>query len=275
MNLYLKSIVNQLRNYSDVLDITSMIINKPWALVDEGFEVQKLIFKSNKELVLSKNGQVQFGKWDYFPEAKSLLIDRSADVILCNIAFIDKGVIILKLDGTENRFFMLANENIVPDLNAKNYLKQLRYQKLNIEEAVLSDGRILEIQREEGQHYTAQVGNTVSIDAEIIDDGKYQFAETNKYLEVEKGLILKILTETTYSNPDNQQIVIQQQDNLKIRNGDYVFMFGKPIENAVLNFSRSKNLIVRAGKVVRFESKNSLIKCISKVWKKTFDDYND
>lgn len=90
MKLYLKSIVNQLRNYSSTLDKTSILVDKPWALIDEEFEMQKLIFKKNKELILSKNGQVQIGKWDYFPEAKSLLIDRNSDKILCNEAFIDK-----------------------------------------------------------------------------------------------------------------------------------------------------------------------------------------
>ena len=275
MKVYLKSIVKQLRNYSATLDKTSILIDKPWALIDDEFEMQKLIFKKDKELILSKNGQVQIGKWDYFPEAKSLLIDRNTDKILCNEAFIDKGVMVLKLDGTENRFFMLANENIVPDLDAKKYLKQLRYQKLRIAEANLADGTILEIQREEDQYERAQVGNTVSVDSETIDDGKYQLSEQNKYIEIHKGKIYKILTETTYTNPDNQEIIIQQQDSWKIKNGDYVFMFGKQVENSILNFSKSKYLVVREGKVVRLERKNLVTRWFSKVWKKTFDYYNE
>lgn len=77
MKIYLKSVVNQLRNYSTTLDKTSILINKPWTLIDEEFEMQKLIFKKNKELILSKNGQVQIGSWDYFPEAKSRSIPES------------------------------------------------------------------------------------------------------------------------------------------------------------------------------------------------------
>ena len=50
--------------------------------------MQKLIFRKNKELIMSKNGQVTIGKWDYFGEAKSLLIDRGANIILCNEGFI-------------------------------------------------------------------------------------------------------------------------------------------------------------------------------------------
>ena len=267
MKIFLKSIVNQLKNYSATLDKTSILIDKPWALIDDEFELQKLIFKKDKELILSKNGQVQIGKWDYFPEAKSLLIDRNTDKILCNEAFIDNGVLILKLDGTENRFFMLANENLVPDLDGKKYLNNLRRQKLRIAEMNLSDGRILEIQRNNEQYEKANIGNVVTVESESIDDGKYQLSEQNKYIEINKGKVLKILIETTYTNPDNQEIIIQQQDSWKICNGDYVYMLGKQVDNATLNFSKSKKLIVRDGIVIRLERKNKITRALSKFWK--------
>lgn len=275
MKVYLKSIVNQLQNYSTTLDRTSILIDKPWALIDEEFEMQKLIFKKDKELILSKNGQAQIGKWDYFPEAKSLLIDRNTDKILCNEAFIDNGVLILKLDGTENRFFILANENLVPNLDAKEYLKNLRYQKLRIAEMNLSDGRILEIQRDNEQYEKARIGNIVTVESEFIDDGKYQLSEQNKYIEINKGKVLKILIETTYTNPDNQEIIIQQQDIWKICNGDYVYIFGKQVDNAIINFSKSKNLIVRDGIVVRLERKNKIARALSKYCKEIFTEYYD
>ena len=104
MKLHIKNVVKQLKKYSATLEKTSIFIDKPWALIDDEFEMQKLIFKKNKELILSKNGQVQIGKWDYFPEAKSLLIDRGTDKILCNEAYIDNGVMILVLDGVKFNF---------------------------------------------------------------------------------------------------------------------------------------------------------------------------
>ena len=274
MKVYLKSIAKQLKNYSLSLNKTSILIDKPWALIDDEFEIQKLIFKKNKELILSRNGKVQEGKWDYFPEAKSLLIDRNKDKILCNEAFVDKGVIILKLDGTENRFFILANENVVPDLDINRYLKELRYQKLKIAEVELNDGRILEVQRE-SEYNAPQLGNPVTVDAEPIEDGKYQLAKNKKYLEIKKGRIFKILTETKYVNPEKQEIYIQQQYSWKLKNGDYVFMFGQQVNNAVINFSKSKNLVVRDGKVVRLERKNPFTKWLSKTWKLFWGYYNE
>ena len=272
MRVYLKSIVQQLKNFSDTLDKTSILIDKPWALIDDEFEMQKFIFKRNKELILSKNGQAQIGKWDYLAEAKSLLIDRNVDKILCNEAFIDKGVMILRLDGTENRFFILANENVVPDLDAYRYLKDLRYQKLKIVESKLFDGRIFEVQRDDLDWEVPVVGNPVTENAEPIEDGKYRLEKENQLYEVKRGRIFKILTETKYTNPRGQEIILQQQDNNKIRQGDYVFMFGKKVEQAIIDFSKSENLIVKDGVVLRLEPKNKVSLWFFKLWYGLFEN---
>lgn len=273
MNIYLKSIVRQLKNHSATLERTSIFLDKPWALIDDDLEMQKLIFKGNKELILSKNGQVQMGKWDYFPEAKSILIDRgNNDRILCNEAFIDKGVMILRKDGTDNDFFILANENIVPDLDANRYLKELRYQKLKILETKLVDGRVLEVQREYDDWHIPEVGSPVTEEAEPIEDGKYQLENMRQYFEVKEGRIFKILTEKTYTNPQGQEIVIQQQDNTKITQGDYVFMFGILVENGIIDFSKSKNLIVKDGIARYLEPKNKLSLWFFKLWYGLFEN---
>jgi hypothetical protein len=272
MRIYLKSIVKQLKNFSDTLDKTSILIDKPWALIDDEFEMQKFIFKRNKELILSKNGQAQIGKWDYLSGAKSLLIDRNVDKILCNEAFIDEGVLILRLDGTENRFFILANENVVPDLDAYRYLKDLRYQKLKIVESKLFDGRIFEVHRADLNKEIPEVGNTVTENAEPIEDGEYRLENENQLYEVIRGRIFKILTETKYTNPRGQEIIIQQQDNNKIKPGDYVFMFGKKIEQAIIDFSKSENLIVKDGVVLRLEPKNKVSLWFFKLWYGLFEN---
>jgi hypothetical protein len=280
MNIYIKSIVRQLKNHSATLERTSIFLDKPWALIDDELEMQKLIFKGNKELILSKNGQVQMGKWDYFPEAKSILIDRgNNDRILCNEAFIDRGVMILRKDGTDNNFFILANENVVPDLDANRYLKELRYQKLKIIESKLFDGRILEVQREENQWETPEVGNPVTVNAEPIADGKYQLEKRkninyngkehsfdSQSFEVKGGRIFKILTETKYNNQHGQEIFIEQQDFNRITQGDYVFMFGLQVNDAIIDFSKSENLIVKDGVVLRLEPKNKVSLWFYKLW---------
>ena len=278
MKVYLKSIAQQLRHHSLSLEKTSNLINKPWALIDDEFEMQKLIFQRNKDLILSKNGIAQTGKWDYFPEAKSLLIDRNEDKILCKEEFVDHAVMILKLDGTENRYFILANENIIPDLDAYKYLKRLRYRKLEIVERRLIDGRVLEVQSPYSG--TPSYGSRVTIDAARVEDGKYQLKEEHKYYEIKRGAITKIITEKKYTNPDGKEIFIHQNDNEKICFGDSVYMDGKPYRVSVItdekiNFTEAKHLIVREGKVVRLERKNPFFRKLSKICKMLLGVYQE
>jgi hypothetical protein len=179
---------------------------------------------------------------------------------------------ILRKDGTENNFFILANENVVPDLDAHRYLKELRYQKLKIIESRLFDGRVFEVQNEEGEWRGPEVGNPVTEEADSIEDGKYQLENKHQFFEVKKGRIFKILTEKTYTNPQGQEIVIQQQDNTKITQGDYVFMFGVLVENGIIDFTKSKNLIVKDGIARYLEPKNKVSLWFFKLWYGLFEN---
>ena len=95
----------------------------------------------------------------------------------------------------------------------------------------------------------------------------YQLAKQNQYFEIKRGRIFKMLTETKYTNPIDQEILIQQQDSWKIKKGDYVFMFGRQVSNAIIDFTKAKNLIVRDSIVIRLERKNAVMRWFSKRWK--------
>ena len=84
------------------------------------------------------------------------------------------------------------------------------------------------------------------------------------YFEIRKSVIYKILTETKYTNPDGLEVLVQQQDNNSVGQGDYVFMFGEQVENAVINFSKTKNLVVKDGVVIGLEWKNRMLQRIEK-----------
>lgn len=122
MRVFLKKISGQLKQFSKSLDKKSILIDQPWALIDDEFEMQKLIFKTDGQLIMSKNGSASTGSWEYLAIANSLLIDRGEDKILCKEEFIDEGILILRLDGTSDKYFALANENIIPDLDIQKYL---------------------------------------------------------------------------------------------------------------------------------------------------------
>jgi hypothetical protein len=96
-----------------------------------------------------------------------------------------------------------------------------------------------------------------------VEDGIYKLSEDDKYFEINKSKIKKILTETKYINPDQEEIIIQQQIMSSITEGDYVYMFGEKIQNSIINFSKWRNLVVEDDVVKGFEWKNSKLKWIS------------
>jgi hypothetical protein len=246
MKIFLKNTVKGLRNISKSLDKKSILVEKPWALIDSEFEIQKLIFKKNKELIMSKDGQVTMGKWEYLPEAKSLLIDRGKDTILCNEGFIDDSVLVLKMDGTNDNFFVLANENILPDLDAFTYLKNLRYRNLNIAPRKLTNGKTLEIKRK-NEYATPQIGNPVTIDAENVLDGIYKSEESNIKFIVRNSIIASIIHEVTYKTKNGFNILVEQKDQFLYSKGEKVWINEMQAKDGEYKVIGGANIIVENG----------------------------
>lgn len=88
-------------------------------------------------------------------------------------------------------------------------------------------------------------------------------ADSNRVYETKGSKIYKIMTEKAYVSPDGVEIVVQQVHAEYITTGDYVIQNGEAVSNGILNFSKSKNLIVQDGKVVKLESKTSFFKAIA------------
>lgn len=244
----INNIVNQLKNYSASLEKSNILIDKPWTIIDDDNEIQRLIFKKDKTLILSKNGQAQIGKWDYFPEAKSLLIDRITDKILCNEAFIDEGVLILKLDGTNNKLFVLANQNIIPDLNVLEYLNNHRQIKLNFVFLKLTDGNRLEVEKME--YGPCKIGDRVFINQEQVEDGNFQEYDEKRIFEVKNSKIFNIIYVKTYETPEGIEVTIHQKIYWDISKGDTVYINSKIIENQLLKLKNGEKILIQEGKIV-------------------------
>ena len=253
MKPYLISLVKQLKCYSESLDKTSIFIDKPWAMIDQEFEMQKLIFRKNKELIMSKNGVATIGKWDYLAEAKSLLIDRGSDKMLFNEGFIDEGVMILKLDGTENRFFALANENVIPDLDVITYLQTLRNKKFNIITKELSNGRAIEIAGT-AQSNSVIIGSWVSIDGESLNDGSYHLKSENIKYFVKENRITSILYEIIHRTIDGIDLIVDQTNPFYVDIGSFAFVNGKPATDGKYKLGFLKFIIIKNGRVINCSS---------------------
>lgn len=172
MKKYIQNIANDLKQFSYSLDMRAFLLNKPWALIDSDMGIQKLIFNKNNELILSRNGSVTYGKWDYFSQAKSILIDRGTDIILCNEIYVDDNVLVLKKDGTKDSLIILANENSIPDLDAYTYLNNLSYEKLGVKYITLTNNKVL--RAKSNQNYQIGIGSAVKYDTGSVPiDGDY------------------------------------------------------------------------------------------------------
>jgi hypothetical protein len=157
-------------------------------------------------------------------------------------------VLILKVDGKEQEFLTLANENVLPDLDGKGYLEKLRYRKHNILKIELEDGSFLEIERDYDVNFPV-VGNRVTTTGgQPAAPGRYRLKNDNQILEVAKGKIRAILQLTQY-NYNNRLIEIEQQDTEDISEGDTVIINGlSPIEGVYL-LSKRRFITVNNGKI--------------------------
>lgn len=125
MKYYLKDILRRLQKYSATLDQDSFLVDKPWVVSNNGDKFEKLIFKRDGSVILSINGDVTVGKWEYLPEAQALFVDYGNNKKLYRHQYLDDAVLALKIDGadkSDENYYLLANENIVQDHDAKRYL---------------------------------------------------------------------------------------------------------------------------------------------------------
>jgi len=219
MNDILKYYARSLSNSTLSLKKMAILLEKPWILIDEDGEVQKLIFKKDKGLILSKNGKVVIGSWDYFPEAKALLIDRVNDKLLLKEQYIDDNVLILKTDGTENDFYALANENTLSYAKIPQYLNLIKCKQFNIKEIKLFPKNILQIHQGQSGY-----GNGKYV--EVIDEAFGNiFVSDGKYLVGDKS--------QTYHIQDNKVIAVTDNIVWELGNGKTI-----EIENGVAYYSK-------------------------------------
>lgn len=176
---YLNTLLPNLKQFSDSLDKKALLIEQPWVSVNGEGSFQKFIFRKNKELIVSNSGKVITGNWEYLPSAKSLMIEWGENKILLNQQFVDKGVLVLKYDGLPDKLFFLANENVIPDLNIKQYLQNIFYKKWNVVVVKGTDNRAYEFLKSDSRAFTGLIGQKVLLDAQRIDDCDFQEKGSN------------------------------------------------------------------------------------------------
>ncbi|HUX53327.1 MAG TPA: hypothetical protein VMV56_02815 [Williamwhitmania sp.] len=214
LNYYIKTFAEK----SLSLKKKGILVDKPWALIDQEGEIQKLIFKRDNRLILSKNGKVKEGSWEYFPEAMALLIDRVDDKLLLKEQFIDENVIILKIDGTNNEFIALANENSLPDYNIPSYFNTIRCKELKIKEISIYNGIRVHIIDASTIDLSNNPEHLIGKEVEEIDDlyrpkklenGHYMTYDSHLSFYIKNNYIVKVAKNLRLGSKKGMEILIE------------------------------------------------------------------
>ena len=144
MKYFLESILPRLKKVSASLDQSALLVDKPW-VVTSGEKVEqgsttKLIFRENGRLHVSVEGVVHDGSWEYLPEANAVLIEQRGQKRLYKHAYLDEAVLALVKDtsGQDNEYYLLADDNLVPDGDVLGYLAEKFDGQKNLEERSLA-----------------------------------------------------------------------------------------------------------------------------------------
>ncbi|MEW5677380.1 hypothetical protein ABGT15_13800 [Flavobacterium enshiense] len=223
MKSYINNIIPRLNKFSKTLEKKELFVDKSWVLIDDKNNLQKYIFRRNGELIMSLNGSVKIGKWEYIIEANSLLIDRIEDKILLNHSFIDSAVMILKKDGTENNLIVLANDKIIVDLDVPKYLKELYRSKNNVSIVILKSGIELELLNSD----VVVIGCKVTIDGNNIENNIFENENSIFKYIVKNSYVEKIIEKKTY-NTKAGELLIECERDYYPQKGDLAFLNGIP-----------------------------------------------
>ncbi len=110
MQTFISDLIPKIQRFSQKLDDLAVLTNQHWVMIDEIERSKNVyIFRSNNELLISSNGEVEKGKWEYLGN-NSLLIDKQSKSYLFKHGFFDENVLALKIDGKEEYAFFI-NEN--------------------------------------------------------------------------------------------------------------------------------------------------------------------
>lgn len=117
MKTYIADIIPKIQRFSKKLDDLTLLTNQHWVSLSEILTNKTVyIFRPNNQLLISENGMVRKGSWDYLGN-QSLLIDADNQSYLLKQGFLDENVIALKLDGSEQFAFFVNETKYDGELN--------------------------------------------------------------------------------------------------------------------------------------------------------------
>lgn len=117
MKTFLADIIPKIQRYSQKLDDLTKLTNQHWvSLGDITDEKRVFIFRSNNQLLISVNGIVEKGNWEYIGN-QSLLLETKEENYLMKHGFLDEDIFALKLDSSDTYAFFVNETRYKRELN--------------------------------------------------------------------------------------------------------------------------------------------------------------
>ena len=117
MKTFFADISPKIQRYSQKLDDLTKLTNQHWVSLGDINQTKRVfIFRANSQLLISDNGIVEKGSWEYLGN-QSILLETKAESYLLKHGFFDENVIALKLDSTESYAFFINETKFHGELN--------------------------------------------------------------------------------------------------------------------------------------------------------------
>lgn len=196
MRTFIADIIPKIQRFSQRLDDLTKLTNQHWVSLGDINQTKRVfIFRANNQLLISNNGIVEKGSWEYLGN-QSLLLDTKTESYLLKHGFFDENVIALKLDSTDSYAFFVNETKYHGELNnIGDVLKFLenKYLKNNVYSSGLGSSQKGTINEDanyrynivgEKERFDIAWGNFIEYDIEFLDGRKgevYKGGSSGKY----------------------------------------------------------------------------------------------
>ena len=118
MQTYLSDIIPSLSRYSKQLNDETLLTSRHWVVIDEIANRKNIyIFRKNRDLLISTNGLVEKGTWDYLGNDK-ILIEQNGKAFLFRHGFFEDDFLALKIEGGDEYAFLVNEKKYDENLNS-------------------------------------------------------------------------------------------------------------------------------------------------------------
>ena len=111
MKTYLFDTINRFKRFSKQLDAKTIICDKAWQVFNDSGEKELYIFNTDGTVLITLNGVVTHGTWQFIAANDSLIITAANQSYMVHPAFLDDCLFALQVDGTDQVAFLIDQKN--------------------------------------------------------------------------------------------------------------------------------------------------------------------